>query len=104
MARQNVYSTRRLGDDLIHGCLSYWSFSGSVRIYLENVPAFDGFMVGRGVGVGMGYHRLLTHRGYKTPKWMEYVLTICGARLRGRHRIGWNPFSPWGMAFSHVGQ
>jgi fatty-acid desaturase len=23
-------------------------------------------------GIGMGYHRLLTHRGYKTPKWIEY--------------------------------
>ena len=30
-----------------------------------------------GLGVGVGYHRLLTHRGYKTPKWMEYFLTIC---------------------------
>jgi stearoyl-CoA desaturase (delta-9 desaturase) len=30
-----------------------------------------------GFGIGMGYHRLLTHRGYKTPKWMEYLLTIC---------------------------
>src|SRR6476660_201223 len=30
------------------------------------------------LGVGMGYHRLLTHRGYKTPKWMEYFLTLCG--------------------------
>jgi fatty-acid desaturase len=29
-----------------------------------------------GVGIGMGYHRLLTHRGYKTPKWVEYLLTI----------------------------
>src|ERR1700722_13908427 len=28
-------------------------------------------------GVGMGYHRLLTHRGYKTPKWLEYCLTVC---------------------------
>ena len=26
----------------------------------------------------MGYHRLLTHRGYKTPKWIEYFLTLCG--------------------------
>jgi stearoyl-CoA desaturase (delta-9 desaturase) len=25
----------------------------------------------------MGYHRLLTHRGYKTPKWLEYSLTVC---------------------------
>ncbi|AXC14749.1 Fatty acid desaturase [Acidisarcina polymorpha] len=30
------------------------------------------------VGIGMGYHRLLTHRGYKTPKWVEYFLAICG--------------------------
>ena len=27
------------------------------------------------LGIGMGYHRLLTHRGYKTPKWVEYFLT-----------------------------
>jgi sn-1 stearoyl-lipid 9-desaturase len=29
------------------------------------------------LGIGMGYHRLLTHRGYKTPKWVEYCLTVC---------------------------
>ena len=29
------------------------------------------------LGIGMGYHRLLTHRGYKTPKWVEYFLTWC---------------------------
>ena len=28
-------------------------------------------------GVGMGYHRLLTHRGYRTPKWVEYCFTVC---------------------------
>jgi fatty-acid desaturase len=31
------------------------------------------------LGIGMGYHRLLTHRGYKCPKWVEYFLTICAA-------------------------
>jgi fatty-acid desaturase len=30
------------------------------------------------MGIGMGYHRLLTHRGYKTPKWIEYFLAVCG--------------------------
>ena len=29
-------------------------------------------------GIGMAYHRLLTHRSYKTPKWIEYFLTWCG--------------------------
>src|SRR5437016_5718940 len=28
------------------------------------------------LGIGMSYHRLLTHRGYKTPKWVEYLLTV----------------------------
>ena len=30
------------------------------------------------LGIGMGYHRLLTHRGYATYKWVEYLLTWCG--------------------------
>ena len=30
------------------------------------------------LGIGMGYHRLLTHRGYKTYRWVEYFLAWCG--------------------------
>lgn len=30
------------------------------------------------LGVGLGYHRLLTHRSFKAPKWLEYMLTIFG--------------------------
>jgi stearoyl-CoA desaturase (delta-9 desaturase) len=29
------------------------------------------------VGIGMCYHRLLTHRGYQVPRWLEYGMTIC---------------------------
>jgi stearoyl-CoA desaturase (delta-9 desaturase) len=29
-------------------------------------------------GIGMGYHRLLTHRSYKVPKFIEYFLAVCG--------------------------
>jgi fatty-acid desaturase len=29
-------------------------------------------------GIGIGYHRLLTHGGFKAPKWLEYFFTICG--------------------------
>jgi len=35
------------------------------------------YWVAGSLGIGMAYHRLLTHRGYKTPKWMEYFLTTC---------------------------
>jgi stearoyl-CoA desaturase (delta-9 desaturase) len=37
----------------------------------------------------MGYHRLLTHRGYKTPKWLEYFLTVCGTLALEGGPIGW---------------
>jgi fatty-acid desaturase len=30
------------------------------------------------LGIGMGYHRLLTHRGFKVPKVIEYFLAVCG--------------------------
>src|SRR4051794_14097469 len=41
------------------------------------------------LGVGMTYHRLLTHRGFKTPKAVEYFLTFCGTlALEGGH-INW---------------
>ncbi|HXG86410.1 MAG TPA: fatty acid desaturase [Pyrinomonadaceae bacterium] len=30
------------------------------------------------LGVGLGYHRLLTHRSFKAPKWLEYTLTVLG--------------------------
>ncbi|HKS81068.1 MAG TPA: fatty acid desaturase [Candidatus Acidoferrales bacterium] len=28
------------------------------------------------LGIGVCYHRLLTHRGYKVPRWLEYTLTV----------------------------
>jgi stearoyl-CoA desaturase (delta-9 desaturase) len=41
------------------------------------------------LGIGLSYHRLLTHRGYKTPKWMEYFLTICGTLALEGGPIAW---------------
>jgi stearoyl-CoA desaturase (delta-9 desaturase) len=38
--------------------------------YIDSVTA---------LGVGLGYHRLLTHRSFKAPKWLEYTLTTFGA-------------------------
>jgi len=40
--------------------------------------AFLLYIVAGSLGIGMAYHRLLTHRGFKTYKWVEYFLTFCG--------------------------
>jgi fatty-acid desaturase len=36
------------------------------------------WLVGQNLGIGMSYHRQLTHRGYVTPKWLEYFMAGCG--------------------------
>lgn len=45
--------------------------------------------IGGSLGVGMGFHRLLTHRGYKTPKLLEYFLTVCGTLAMEGGSINW---------------
>jgi fatty-acid desaturase len=49
--------------------------------YIDAGAMFTAFLlyyIAGSFGIGMGYHRLLTHRGYKTKKWVEYFLTTCG--------------------------
>lgn len=39
---------------------------------------FVGNYIFTSLGIGAGYHRLLTHRGFKCPKWFEYTLATLG--------------------------
>lgn len=32
-----------------------------------------------GLGITLGFHRLVTHRSFQTPKWLEYFLIFCGS-------------------------
>ncbi len=70
-------------------------------------------------GIGMGYHRLLTHRSYKVPRWIEYLFAVLGTMTLeggpffwvGTHRIHHqnsdqegDPHSPRdGAWWSHIG-
>lgn len=42
------------------------------------VAAFLHWVTG-GLGITLGFHRLVTHRSFQTPKWLEYFLVFCGA-------------------------
>ena len=56
----------------------------------KNVAAFAiMYFLAINVGIGMAYHRLLTHRGYKTPKWVEYFVTTCGTMALEGGPIFW---------------
>ncbi len=42
-----------------------------------------------GWGIGMGYHRLLTHRSYKVPRLIEYFFAVLGAMTLEGGPIFW---------------
>ena len=47
------------------------------------------YWVAGSLGIGMGFHRLLTHRGYKVPKVVEYFLVTCGTLALEGGPIQW---------------
>lgn len=53
------------------------------------VAALVLWWISASLGVGMGFHRLLTHRGYKTPKLVEYFITLCGLLALEGGAINW---------------
>ena len=82
------------------------------------LAAFGLFAFGT-LGIGLGYHRLLTHRGLICPKWLEHSFAILGvccvqdtpARWVSVHRLHHryaderlDPHSPLaGLLWSHIG-
>jgi fatty-acid desaturase len=77
------------------------------------------WVLAQNVGIGMSYHRLLTHRGYITPKWVEYAMAVCATLALQGGPIYWvavhrlhhqltdregDPHSPRdGKWWSHIG-
>jgi stearoyl-CoA desaturase (delta-9 desaturase) len=47
------------------------------------------YWVAGSLGIGMGFHRLITHRGYKVPKPIEYFLVLCGTLALEGGPIQW---------------
>ncbi len=47
------------------------------------------WLFGQNVGISISYHRQLTHRGFTTPKWLEYFMAICGTMALQGSPIYW---------------
>lgn len=48
-----------------------------------------GLYILTGIGVTMGYHRLLTHRSFQTPRIIEYILTALGSLANQGGPLQW---------------
>lgn len=72
-----------------------------------------------GLGITLGFHRLITHRSFQTPKWLEYFFAFCGTLAcqggiidwvglhRQHHQFSDQPLDPHdsnrGFWWSHIG-
>lgn len=55
-----------------------------------NLAAFGVlWWVSGSLGIGLGFHRLLTHRGFKSPRWFERFLTVCGTLALQSGPVSW---------------
>lgn len=62
--------------------LFFWSWPAVITAVIL-------YWVGGCLGIGMGFHRLITHRGYKVPKAVEYFLVTCGTLALEGGPIQW---------------
>ena len=83
------------------------------------LAAFVLWVIAGSWGIGLGYHRLLTHRGFKAPLWLERSLATFGTLAMQSGPISWvathrlhhaftdtdkDPHSPRnGVFWSHMG-
>ena len=68
----------------IQAVAAFWSFTWTnlaVSTFL--------YWVAGGLGISMGYHRLHTHRGFKTYRWFEYFLALCATLMLEGGPIFW---------------
>ena len=41
------------------------------------------------LGIGLGFHRMLTHQGFRSPRWLERFLVVCGTLAVQGGPIAW---------------
>ncbi len=91
-----------------------WLFSWS-----GVASAVVGFYLFGVLGINIGFHRLLTHRGFSCPRWLEHTLAVLGACCWQGTPMSWvavhrlhhqnsdepgDPHSPQtGIFWSHMG-
>ena len=57
----------------VQAAAAFWSFS-----WTNLAVALGLYWLSVGLGISMGYHRLHTHRGFKTFRLFDYFLAVCG--------------------------
>jgi fatty-acid desaturase len=75
------------------GFLILFHLAGVAALFFWSWPAaivgLVLYWVGGSLGIGIGFHRLLTHRSFTVPKFVEYFLVLCGTLALEGGPIQW---------------
>jgi fatty-acid desaturase len=126
-AERDAEQLRQAHSGHLHRLLAVWMFVfhilalGAFFCFRPSSLAVFALMwfLAQNVGIGISYHRQLTHRSFVTPKWLEYTMAVCAtlaleggplywvAVHRLHHQITDKPGDPHsprdGAWWSHVG-
>ena len=71
---------------IVHGGVIFapWTFSWAALGLAIALHWITG-----GLGITLGFHRLIAHRSFKTPKWLEYTLATLGSLTAEGSPIDW---------------
>jgi stearoyl-CoA desaturase (delta-9 desaturase) len=73
---------------LVHASLPFAFLPGIFSWPAVGLALFLHWLTG-GLGITLGWHRLLSHRSFHTPKWLEYLLVFCGTLALQGGPIWW---------------
>jgi sn-1 stearoyl-lipid 9-desaturase len=69
---------------------------GAVCAFLPGNLSWQGFALAialhwltGGIGITLGWHRLITHRSFQVPQWLEYIIVFCGTLAMQGGVIWW---------------
>ena len=103
-----------IGGMHVLACLAPFTFSPAMfGLFMAS------YFVSGCLGITLSYHRMLSHRSFTAPKWLEYALAYCGVLAAQGDPIEWvsghryhhlhtdtplDPHSPYeGFFWSHMG-
>lgn len=79
--------------------LSYAAFIGGMHLLCLLAPMtfswpmvqlfFASYFVSGCLGITLSYHRMLSHKSFTCPKWLEYTLAYCGVLAAQGDPIEW---------------
>ncbi len=69
---------------------------GALAVFIPNTFTWSGvavavvlYYITGGFGISLCFHRILTHRSLACPRWLEYVLAVCGTLALQGGPIDW---------------